>query len=94
MFSDILTHSRASTATYVDLVSGLVTEAAVDQPRFDKNGILIERTATNLLANSEYNNSVYTPSSNATTAQTMNFRSDITSNAILLDGSATGYAYR
>lgn len=94
MFSDILTHSRASTATFVDMVSGLVTDSAIDQPRFDKNGLLIERTATNLLSNSEYNNSVYTPSSNVTTAQTMNFRSGITSNAILLDGSATGYAYR
>lgn len=94
MFNDIFTHSRASTATYVDLVSGLVTEAAVDQARFDKNGLLIERTATNLLANSEYNDDVYTPSSNVTTAQTMNFRSGITSNAVLLDGVASGYAYR
>lgn len=40
--------SRASTATYVDK-SGVLRTAAVDEPRFEKDGILVEGESTNLV---------------------------------------------
>lgn len=48
---DILTFTRAGTATYID-TQGLIREAATDQPRFDythgKRQLLLEGPATNL----------------------------------------------
>jgi hypothetical protein len=40
--------SRATTATYVDRY-GVVKTAAIDEPRFEKEGLLIEGASTNLL---------------------------------------------
>jgi hypothetical protein len=58
-FSDIITFTRASTATYFDSTGTLQT-AAIDAPRFDYNpstlaaqGLLIEEARTNLLLQSE-----------------------------------------
>jgi hypothetical protein len=55
---DIFTFTRASTATYWNL-SGVMTEAAVDEPRIDYDpvtlvcrGLLIEEQRTNLILNS------------------------------------------
>lgn len=45
------TLTRASTATYVDK-SGVLRTAGIDEPRFEKEGILIEGESTNLLDNS------------------------------------------
>jgi len=47
-----LTSTRASTATYVDRY-GVVRTAAVDEPREEKEGWLIEGASTNLLTDSE-----------------------------------------
>lgn len=46
--SKSMTFARASTATYVDK-SGVLQTAAVNVPRFEKNGILLEGQSTNLL---------------------------------------------
>ncbi|MDU1653821.1 MAG: LamG-like jellyroll fold domain-containing protein [Leclercia adecarboxylata] len=47
-----LTFSRATTATYIDK-SGVLRTAAINEPRFEKEGLLIEGQSTNLLINSE-----------------------------------------
>jgi hypothetical protein len=64
-FSDIITFTRASTATYFD-ASGTLQSAATDAPRFDYNpstlaaqGLLIEEGRTNVLAYSEQFNDAY-----------------------------------
>lgn len=46
------TFSRATTATYVDKDGALKT-AAINEPRFDKDGLLIEGQSTNLLPKSQ-----------------------------------------
>jgi hypothetical protein len=82
-FADIVTFTRASTATYFNS-AGTLTSAAVDEARFDYNpstlaaqGLLIEEARTNLLTYSEQfdNASGWTSarasvSANATTAPT------------------------
>lgn len=44
--------SRASTATYIDK-SGTLRTAAVNEPRFEKEGLLIEGQSTNLVTNGD-----------------------------------------
>lgn len=48
----LLSFSRASTATYIDK-SGVLQTAAVNEPRFEKQGLLIEGSSTNLYLNSD-----------------------------------------
>ncbi|MGL5156811.1 MAG: phage head spike fiber domain-containing protein, partial [Aeromonas veronii] len=43
--------SRASTATYIDK-SGVLRTAAINEPRFEKEGLLIEGQSTNLITTS------------------------------------------
>jgi len=68
--------NRSSNATYIDRM-GLVSYANIDEPRFEKNGLLIEGASTNLvryselLTNNEYwkvTNSTITLSSSQTLA--------------------------
>ncbi|QEG05039.1 tail protein [Shigella phage JK16] len=47
----IVKFKRASTATYINK-SGLLTDAAIDEPRFEKDGLLIEGQRTNYFVNS------------------------------------------
>ncbi|HHI3909947.1 TPA: prophage tail fiber N-terminal domain-containing protein [Escherichia coli] len=47
----VVKFKRASKATYINK-SGVLTEAAIDEPRFEKNGLLIEGTTTNNFINS------------------------------------------
>ena len=44
-----VTYSRATTATYIDRY-GVLKYAGIDEPRFEKDGLLIEGGSTNLLA--------------------------------------------
>ena len=47
----VVKFKRASKATYINK-SGVLTEAAIDEPRFERDGLLIEGQRTNLLLNS------------------------------------------
>lgn len=47
----VVTFSRASTATYINK-SGVLTVAEIDEPRFEKEGLLIEGQRTNYFLNS------------------------------------------
>ncbi|HDJ9372784.1 TPA: hypothetical protein PRV84_002494 [Escherichia coli] len=47
----VVSFSRASNATYINK-SGVLTEAGVNVPRFERNGLLIEGQRTNYFANS------------------------------------------
>ncbi|HEL8012934.1 TPA: phage tail protein [Escherichia coli] len=58
----VVSFTRASTATYINK-SGVLTEAAIDEPRFERDGLLIEGQRTNLLLNST-NPSKWNKSSN------------------------------
>ncbi|SOB97629.1 hypothetical protein SAMN05877809_1025 [Rhodobacter sp. JA431] len=71
-FADLITLSRASTATYVG-ADGTIKTAAVDVPRFDfstgKKALLLENSATNFLLHSEaFDNAVWVRQANATVA--------------------------
>jgi len=46
------TFTRASTATYIDK-SGVLRTAAINEPRFEKEGLLVEGQSTNQVLNSE-----------------------------------------
>ncbi|MEI9692550.1 LamG-like jellyroll fold domain-containing protein [Atlantibacter hermannii] len=48
----LISFSRASTATYIDK-SGVLQTAAINEPRFEKQGLLIEGSSTNLYLNSD-----------------------------------------
>ena len=52
--------SRASTATYIDK-SGVLRTAAIGEPRFEKEGLLIEGQSTNLIVHSEGGGSFVSP---------------------------------
>lgn len=94
-FADIFTFARASTATFIDPATGKVMDAGVDQPRFESSGALIERSRTNLITYSEYQNDVFTPNSNVITTETMKFRSGVDSKCCYFDDAAEDkYAFR
>ncbi|HAG7695069.1 TPA: phage tail protein [Escherichia coli] len=48
----VVKFKRASKATYINK-SGVLTEAAIDEPRFERDGLLIEGKRTNYMLNSE-----------------------------------------
>ncbi len=90
-FSDAISMSRASAATYVD-AAGMIHTAAVDEPRFDwshgKRQLLSERDAINLFVN---------PFSPATQDVAVTAGDDYVvhvsgSGSIALSGAATGVA--
>lgn len=59
-FAGTLTFARTTTATYIDRY-GVVQSAAIDEARFEKEGLLIEGASTNLLTYSEqFDNAIYT----------------------------------
>ena len=57
-----LTFARSTIATYIDRY-GVLQSAAIDEPRFEKNGFLIEGASTNkILRSEEINNGSWTKS--------------------------------
>ena len=55
----VATFTRATTGTFVDVNTGLVTTAAIDAARFEQNGVLIEGASTNEFQRSEEFENVY-----------------------------------
>lgn len=71
----LLSFSRASTATYIDK-SGVLQTAAINEARFEKQGLLIEGSSTNLYLNSD------NPASWATSGVTKTQQADGTTQAM------------
>ncbi|UGB01225.1 hypothetical protein LRS40_16180 [Leclercia sp. G3L] len=69
--SKSVTFSRSTTATYIDK-SGLMVTAEINEPRFEKQGLLLESSSTNLYIYSETigAGSGVTATSNASTSPT------------------------
>lgn len=89
--NNLITFTRASTATYVDS-SGIIQTAAADAPRFDHDpatgeslGLLIEEARTNLFLNSD---TLSTQS--VTSAATQYALSFYGTGTVTLSGNATG----
>jgi len=95
-FSDIITFTRASTATFFDS-AGVLTSAAIDAPRFDYNpstlaaqGLLIEEARTNLLLQSADFTTTWGQSNVTITANTTASPDGGTNGDTLLINSAGG----
>jgi hypothetical protein len=94
-FGDIITFTRASTATYFDS-AGVLQSAAIDAPRLDYNpstlaaqGLLIEESRQNLLTYSaEFDNAAWSKSGAATITSNALTSPAGTTTADLLNGSS------
>lgn len=74
------TLTRASVATYVSR-DGVLTDATTDEARFERNGLLIEPAATNLIVDS----------ADLTAASWTAVQSTIVQSGVAPDGSASSY---
>jgi len=84
------TFTRASTASYIDQYDGLLKIASSGAPRFEADGILIEDTSTNICLQSEvFDNASWVKSASATATADQAVSPDGTTNADLLDISAS-----
>lgn len=86
------TFSRATTATYIDKDGALKT-AAINNPRFEKGGLLIEPQSTNLLPYSEDLTKWLTSNNNTlVTADTTIAHDGATTADLFVEGSSGGVA--
>jgi len=96
-FSQIITFTRASTATFFNS-SGVLTSAAIDAPRLDYNpstlaaqGLLIEESRTNLLSYSEdFGNAAWTKSGATVSTDTTTAPTGTTIADSLIENTSTG----
>jgi hypothetical protein len=96
-FSDIITFTRASTATFFNS-AGVLTSAAVDAPRFDFNpstlaaqGLLVEESRTNLLSYSDdFGNAAWTKGGATVSTDTTTAPTGTTVADSLIEDSSTG----
>ncbi|AWH15327.1 hypothetical protein [Aeromonas phage 14AhydR10PP] len=65
-FGSKVEFARTTAASYIDK-SGNLKMAAINEPRFEKNGLLLEVQSTNLYTTSEFNGTNYYESNSATT---------------------------
>lgn len=84
------TFTRASTATYIDRY-GVLKSAAINEPRFEKEGYLNEGASTNLLTYSEqFNNAIWSKVNVTVTADTVNSSDGtLTADKITATGTST-----
>lgn len=83
-----LTFSRSSSATYVDRY-GVLQSASIDEPRFEKEGILIEGESTNIWLQSEDFTQAEVTKSNVGILGTYDTAPDGVSNALRVAETAT-----
>jgi hypothetical protein len=96
-FGDIITFTRASTATFFDS-AGVLTSAAIDAPRFDYNpstlaaqGLLIEESRANLWSYSDdFGNAAWTKSGVTVSTDTTTAPTGTTVADSLIEDSSTG----
>lgn len=81
-----MTFTRSTTATYIDK-SGVLKTAAINEPRFETEGLLIEGQSTNQILNSE-DPSKWAGTSSTITKSTL--ASDGTSQAVTMKGVING----
>lgn len=85
--------SRSTTGTYIDAQTGLVTTAAVNDPRFEAEGLLLESAATQyLLHTNDPTNAAWLFNSNVTLTQG-EIAPDGTATAWKVEATANGAAY-
>lgn len=85
-----ITFARSTTATYVDYY-GVVQSAAVDEPRFEKDGLLIEDDSTNVcLRSEEFNNAAWTKTNATTTTNSIAAPDGNTTAETLTDDATSG----
>lgn len=99
--SKSMSFTRASTATYIDK-SGILQTAAINEPRFEKKGLLVESDATNYYWNANDPSAWYSGAGlvktvlqdGSTQAQTGNFKltSDNTDISMLVDNAKISVA--
>lgn len=83
--------SRASGATYIDK-SGILRLASINEPRFEKEGVLIEGMSANLIAKTEgLTSSDFSVSSGATLSLSSRIENGITIYTAEVSGSASDY---
>ncbi|MGL5776085.1 MAG: phage head spike fiber domain-containing protein [Aeromonas veronii] len=83
--------NRASTATYVDK-SGTRRVAAVDEPRFESEGLLIEGQSTNIITRTEgLTSSDFTTSGTSTVSVTSRVVAGLTVYTATMSGSSSSY---
>ena len=89
-----VTYTCATTSTYVDRY-GTLKYAAIDEPRFEKEGLLIEGASTNIVKESEDLSSGYWFSNRATVNTNVRAAPDGTTtvNKIIEDASASNTHY-
>ena len=96
-FSDIITFTRASTATYFDS-AGVLQSAAINAPRFDYNpstlaaqGLLIEESRANLLTYSDdFGNAAWTKSGSTVSTDTTTAPTGTVVADSLIEDTSTG----
>ena len=80
----VFTYERASTGTYLDPVTGYIKTAAIDTPRFERTGLLLEGESTNrLLYSNDFTNAVWTKSNSSV----------LTDGTLSPDGSSLAYKF-
>ena len=83
--------TRASTATYVDPVSGFIKTAPANVARVEKDGLLVEESRTNSIANSAVFSSGYGASNVAATDNVTTAPDGTTTAASLMETGGSGF---
>jgi len=86
-----VTFARTTTATYVDRY-GVLQTAPIDEPRFEKEGLLVEGTSTNLVPNQTMSASVGAPTVNLNSVTSPDGTTNATEIVNVAGGTASSLA--